>query len=228
MPDDFDPSDDFDADDDLDEREARGGSFASIDDELAAVLREVSEAALDGEPVPDDLAALWRAQLGGDTDLMDAYELVLLESVTTDEAMEGFRVEDCVEPAAAFALERTVDQIRFVAEAMDGALVGYWVGEPPSKVADAPVVVLDTDGQLELGGRTLAETLLAWTDPEDPEELEEVLEALGALGIRVEGDTHERIAMRLSRFDDPNQVTLGYLIEERMRASTDGTGSGGA
>lgn len=192
-----------------------------LDEELRAVLRDVSTHSLDGEDVPADLAVLWRAQLSGDTDLLDAYEMVLLDGLSTDEATAGFRVEDGVEPAAALALERTVDQIRFVAEAMDGALVGYWVGEKPRRVADSPVVVLDTDGQLELGGRTLAETLLAWTDPEDPEEVAEVYDALCALGIRMAADTHERIYARLTPFDDPNQVTLGYLIDERMRTSTD-------
>ena len=191
-----------------------------LDEELRAVLRDVASDSLDGDDVPEDLAVLWRAQLSGDTDLLDAYELVLIDGLSTDEAMSGFRVEDGVEPAAALALERTVDQIRFVAEAMDGALVGYWVGELPRRVADSPVVVLDTDGQLELGGRTLAETLLAWTDPEDPEEVSEVYEALTAMGIRMAADTHDRVAARLAEFDDPNQVTLGYLIDERMRTST--------
>jgi hypothetical protein len=185
------------------------------------VLRRLSEEVLDGQGVPEDLKTLWRAQLSGDTELLDAYEMVLLEDLTTDDVMEGFRVEDGVEPAAAFALERTVDQIRFVAEAMDGSLLGYWVGDPARSVADSPVVVFDNDGQIELAGRTIAESLIGWTDPEDPDETTEVCEELRALGIRLTADTHERIYARLSSFDDPNQQTLGYMIEERMRQSTD-------
>ncbi len=184
--------------------------------ELADALANVSAQCLGGEAVPDDLAALWRAQFDEDTDLLDSYEMTLLDAVEP-ELFDGFREEDGVEPAAARAFERMATQIRWVAEILDGSLVGYWVGEERRRVGESPVVVCDPGGQFELGARTLVEYLLDCTEPDDPEEFNEVADALADLGIDVPVQSHQEIWNRLEGFDDPNAVTLGYLVEERMR-----------
>ena len=131
--------------------------------ELQTILDEVSQNCLDGQPVPADLAALWAAQLRDDTDLMDAYEMTLFEGAD-DDILEGFRVEDGVEPAAAAAYERMANQIRWIADVFDGSLIGYWVGDEPRAIADSPIVIVDPDGQFDLGGRTLTDFLLEQTD----------------------------------------------------------------
>ena len=186
-------------------------------DELNDVLDEVSRNCLGGQPVPDDLKALWAAQLRDDTDLLDAYEMTLFEAAD-DDILEGFRVEDGVEPAAAAAFERMSTQIRWIADVFDGSLIGYWVGEKNRPVADSPVVIVDPEGQFDLGGRCLAEFLLEQTDPDDPDDFNDVRNALEALGVVVRVRDHDEIWIRLEGFDEPNQLVLGYLLDERMRA----------
>lgn len=185
-------------------------------DELRAALADVSRNCLRGQAVPADLAALWRAQLADETELLDAYEMTLFDAIDED-LFDGFGVDDGVEPPVAAAFDRMVRQICWVAEILDGSLIGYWVGEEQRLVADSPIVVCDPDGQFDLGARTLAEYLLDCTDPDDPEDFDEVRTALGALGVRVDVENHEAIWDRIDGFDDPNGVVLGYVVEERMR-----------
>jgi hypothetical protein len=122
-----------------------------------------------------------------------------------------------VEPPVAAAFDRMARQVCWVAEVLDGSLIGYWVGERGRSVVDSPIVVCDPDGQFELGARTLAEYLLDCTDPEDDEDFAEVREALSLLGAPVEVGDHESIWNRVDGFDDPNGVVLSYVVEERMR-----------
>ena len=186
------------------------------DDELAAALADVSKFCLAGEPVPNDLAALWRAQLNDDTELLDAYELTLLDDLGP-ELFDGFRESDGVDAPTARAFARMTAQVRWVAEIGDGDLLGYWVGERGRPLAESPIVVCDPDGQFELGARTLAEYLLDCADPEDPDDFIEVRNALEQLGVGVRVRNQQEIWDRLDGFDEPNSVTLGYLVEERMR-----------
>lgn len=185
--------------------------------ELQDVLDQVSQNCLGGQPVPEDLAALWAAQLRDDTDLLDAYEMTLFEAAD-DDILEGFRAEDGVEPAAAAAYERMAGQIRWVADVFDGSLIGYWVGEGQRSIADSPIVIVDPDGQFDLGGRSLTDFLLEQTDPDDPDDFGDVRNALEALGVAVRVRDHDEIWSRLEGFDEPNQLVLGYLLDERMRA----------
>jgi hypothetical protein len=190
---------------------------ASSNSELLELLDEVSHNCLGGEPVPEDLAALWSAQLRDDTDLLDAYELTLFDCVD-DDILEGFRVEDGVEHAAAAAFERMSAQIRWIADVFDGSLIGYWVGEQRRSIADSPIVIVDPDGQFDLGGRSLADFLLEQTDPDDPDDFDDVRNALEALGVVVRSKNHDDVWTRLDGFDEPNALVLGYIIDERMRA----------
>ncbi len=186
------------------------------DSELESILADVSKYCLGGEPVPQDLSALWRAQLNDDTELLDTYELSLFEFID-EQLFEGFGVEDGIEAPVAAAFRRMVDQVRWIGEILDGSVMGYWVGEHGRHVDESPIVVCDPDGQFELGARTLGEYLLDCTDPEDPEDFTEVRDALESLGVRVVVRSHDEIWDRLDGFDDPNAVVLGYVVEERMR-----------
>ncbi len=186
------------------------------DSELESILADVSTYCLGGEPVPQDLSALWRAQLNDNTELLDTYELSLFEFID-ENLFDGFGVEDGVESAVAGAFARMVDQVRWIGEILDGSVMGYWVGEQRRPVAESPIVVCDPDGQFELGAMTLAEYLLDCTDPDDDEDFTEVRDALEALGVRVVVRSHDDIWDRLEGFDDPNAVVMGYVVEERMR-----------
>jgi hypothetical protein len=186
--------------------------------ELRETLRALSDEVLRGEPVPDDLAALWRAQFADDVDLLDAYEMVLLEGDDRRDLFADFTTENGVEPAIARAFERMTSQVRWVAEVFGGEMLGYWVGDRGERrVADAPVVRCDVEGQFELAGRTLAEALLEGTDPEDPDDVNDVVMEFRRLDVPCAVDNHDAIYARIDSFEDPNGVVLGYVVEERMR-----------
>jgi hypothetical protein len=187
------------------------------DAELHETLKALSADVLRGEPVPPDLAALWRAQFAEDVDLLDAYEMVLLEGDDTD-LFADFTTENGIEAPVARAFERMTTQVRWVAEVFGGELLGYWVGDRGERrVADAPVVRVDTEGQFELAGRTLAEALLEGTDPDDPDDVNDVVMEFRRLGVPCAVDNHDDIYARIDSFDEPNGIVLGYVVEERMR-----------
>ncbi len=186
--------------------------------ELRATLKALSADVLRGEPVPDDLAALWRAQYAEEVDLLDAYEMVLLEGEDADDLFTDFTVENGVEAPIARAFERMTTQVRWVAEVFGGELLGYWVGDRGERrVADAPVIRCDTEGQFELAGRTLAEALLEGTDPDDPDDVNDVVMEFRRLDIPCVVDNHDAIYARIESFEEPNGIVLGYVVEERMR-----------
>lgn len=180
--------------------------------ELDKVLAMVSEEVLGGRPVPPDLAALWAAQLSGDTDLLDAFELVLLDSMSADEAMASFADDPDADLGAIEALASVVSSIGFVAEALDGALLGYWFAVP-----SAPVVLFDANGQLELLAATLSEALVALADPDDDEEVAEVVEGLVALGAPPVGKNHAEVLARVEGIAQPNEAVLSALLDVRLR-----------
>ena len=185
---------------------------------LVDVLTGVRATCLRGDPLPSDLAVLWQAQLRDDTELLDAFEFVLLEGIPHDELFGGFHESDGVEPAAAAAFSRMTEQLCIVAEVLDGSLVGYWVGEEPRRaVAESPVVLIDGHGQFELCAMTLSEAMLQWTDNEEPDDFEEVAAALKALGCEVTVANHQEVWEKVTGFDEPNSLVLGYLVEERLR-----------
>ena len=196
--------------------------------ELAETLARVSQNCLSGQPIPVDLAALWRAQLSNRTELLDAYELVLFDHPDDFDALDGFRTSDGVEAAAAQAFERGVHEVCFVAEAY-GGLLGYWVGEGLRRIDESPVVFLDAEGQFELCALTFAEALLQWTDPDDPEDVAEVLSAFEDLGIDPVARSHEEIWERLddrSDLEELSAVVLGYQVEARMLGREGSSGGG--
>ena len=202
--------------------ETGGVAAHAVDEsELDEALKALSSEVLRGEPVPPDLAALWRAQYADDVDLLDAYEMVLLEGDDNDDLFSDFTIENGVEPAIARAFERMTTQVRWVAEVFGGELLGYWVGDRGERrVAEAPVIRCDVEGQFELAGRTLAEALLEGTDPEDPEDVEDVVKEFRRLDIPCSVDNHDDIYARISSFEEPNSIVLSYVVEERMRDQT--------
>lgn len=181
--------------------------------ELRETLADVSRLCLRGDAVPADLAALWRASLSDDTELLDAFEMLLLEE--PGDGLFEHIIDDQVEPALARAFSRMTAQVCWVAE-IDGLLVGYWVGEERRPVAQSPLVICDDDGQFELGAMTMAELLLDFFELEDLDEFVELRHELEAIGIHVPVQQPSDIWDRLEGWDDPNQVVLGYVVEERM------------
>jgi hypothetical protein len=182
----------------------------------AKLIAELSNELFHGGLVPADLAALWSAQERDDTDLLDAFELVLIIGLHTDDVIAPFVDDPDSDPAALAALRRLLDEVTFVAEALDGTMLGYWT--PPA--SDVPVVLaFDAQGQLVIQGQTFAEALLSLTDPDDPDESAEVVEGLRAYGIEPAATTVEAVFSRVSGIPEPNEVVLGYLLDARLERS---------
>jgi hypothetical protein len=176
-------------------------------------ITEIGDEVFAGRPVPADLAVLWVAQENDDTDLLDAFELVLISGLDPAEIMEPFAQDTQSDPDAIAALTKALTEIRFVAEAMDGLLLGYWT--PPN--ANSPVVVsFDHAAQLVVQGRTFSEALVSLTDPDDSEEGIEVVDALRAYGIVLDVDTVAEVLLAIADIPDPNEVVLGYMLEARL------------
>lgn len=73
--------------------------------------------------------------------------------------------------------------VAFVGATEDGESFGYWRGPDRKPVADAPVVVLDNEGQFRILAASLAEAILFQTYGE--ESFAEMRDWLRALGIEV-------------------------------------------
>src|SRR5690348_16095412 len=96
--------------------------------DLQATLDRVSRTCLRGQPVPADLRALWEASLRGDADLLEGVELTLVDDLGAD-FFAGYTETTGAPGYSVRAHRRMFDHIAFFALAMDGALLGYWLGE---------------------------------------------------------------------------------------------------
>ena len=163
--------------------------------------------------VPADLISVWLAQQADHTDLLDSFELILMLGLESVDVLGSLADDPGSDAAAITALGRLLDEIVFVAEAMDGMLLGYWL--PPGE-ADRVVVAVDEHGQVSLQGRTFVEALIAFTDPDDPDEAAEVVAELAQMGITTASNTVQEVLDRIEALPEPNEIVLGYLLEARM------------
>ena len=163
--------------------------------------------------VPADLISVWLAQEADHTDLLDSFELILMLGLESVDVLGSLADDPGSDAAAITALGRLLDEIVFVAEAMDGMLLGYWL--PPGE-ADRVVVAVDEHGQVSLQGRTFVEALIAFTDPDDPDEAAEVVAELAQMGITTASNTVQEVLDRIEALPEPNEIVLGYLLEARM------------
>ncbi len=186
------------------------------------LVGELSQELFGGGAVPGDLAALWVAQEADDTDLLDSFELILMRGLGADDALAPLESDRESDLQALAALRRLLGQVIFVAEAMDGLLLGYWrpEGSDSPEGSDRAVVVgVDDHGQISVLARTFAEALISLTDHDDPAEAGEVVAELRALGIEPAATTVPMILDRVSSVAEPNEVVLGYLLDERLNRS---------
>ncbi len=102
------------------------------------------------------------------------------------------------------------DQIAFVAQVEDGALIGYWLGEENRSIAESPIIELDNEGQFYLHSRNLADYLLVLSDSDTEEEFSEIKIWLQGLGIPITANNHEEIWEKLGTFDDPGEQFRRY------------------
>ncbi len=180
---------------------------------MSELESELSAELFGGRQVPADLLSLWEAQERDDTDLLDAFELVLIVGLHTDDVMAPFADDPDSDQVALSALRRMLDEITFVAEALDGTLLGYWT---PPETTDVVVVGCDAQGQLVVQGRTFAEALISLTDPDDADECAEVVEGLRAYGIEPAALSTNAVFDRVRSVPEPNEVILTYLFEAKL------------
>jgi hypothetical protein len=181
-----------------------------------ATLARVSHNCLRGQPVPADLAALWKAKLEGRADLLDGLEFTLVDELSAD-FLAGYGEATGAPAPAARAHQRMFAQIAFCAFTLDDGLLGYWLGEDNRPVSEAPVVELDGEGQYHLRATGAAEYLLRFA--ESPAEFEEFRVWLAERGIVAGPANPEEVSVNLSQFGDPNAQYLRYEEEERAKGS---------
>lgn len=176
---------------------------------LEQILSQVSKNCLRGQPVPHDLALLWKTQLDGDQ-LLTGFFPVQFVHETGDSFFEGYRESDGIPVHIAEAYRKMFEQIAFVAKTEDGALIGYWLGEEARPVAQSPVVELDNEGQFSLKGISIAHYFLEMTDMDSPQEFSKVKNWLEKFGIPVSVRNHDEIWALTEHFDDPNELSWSY------------------
>ncbi len=192
-----------------DEEANRQMNDSETADELLAELTLLFGA----DDVPADLLAMWAAQEAEQTDLLDSFELILMLGLESADLLGPLADDPGSDPAALVALGRMLDEIVFVAEAMDGMLLGYWSAPGAT---ERVVVAVDDHGQISVQGATFAESLIAMTDPDDPDEAAEVVAELELMGITPAATTVETVLDRIQAVPEPNEIVLGYLLEARI------------
>jgi hypothetical protein len=197
----------------VDEEANRQVNDSETADELLAELSLLFGAG----DVPADLFTLWAAQEAEQTDLLDSFELILMLGLESADLLGPLADDSGSDPAALIALGRMLDEIVFVAEAMDGMLLGYWL---PPEATERVIVAVDDHGQISVQGATFAESLIAMTDPDDPDEAAEVVAELELLGITPPATTVETVLDRIQAVPEPNEIVLGYLLEARITPSS--------
>jgi hypothetical protein len=182
--------------------------------DLEATLARVSRNCLRGQPVPADLRALWAARLRGEDDLLEGMEVTLVDELG-DDFFAGYGDATGAPPYSVRAHRRMFEQIAFVALTMDGGLLGYWLGEGNRPVAEAPVVELDSEGQYELKGTSVAEYLLQF--PDSAEDFATVRDWLVGHGIPVTVRSRQEVWDKVKGFEDPNAQSGRYQREEQAK-----------
>lgn len=182
--------------------------------DLAATLKRVSQNCLRGQPVPADLRRLWQAQLEGDSEVLDAADLVLVDALAPD-FFEGYRVQDRVPPEYVRGYGRMFEQIAFIGQDGGGALLGYWLGEGHRPVGASPIVELDNEGQFGLLGADLSQALMMRA--ENRMGFSEARAWLEACGLVVGVSSQEDIWHKLETFPDPNAQADRYIDEEQAK-----------
>lgn len=184
---------------------------------LDEVLKAVSENCLRRRPVPVALRALWEAQVAGDSPIEAvAHGEVELVSAYDDEFFEGYDPDFCGE-AVARAYQRMFRQIAFIGREADGGLIGYWVGDEAGPVEQAPIVVLDNEGQFHITAATLQDHFVQAAG-DDPDAVAAIRRWFESRGIETR-NSREAVWKSIEGLPDPNQLSWQYQREESSGGS---------
>jgi hypothetical protein len=151
-------------------------------------VKAFSQERLSGRPVPSDVRSLLEAQWRDDEDdpLEEIGIAFLAPGVSHPLVDHSYLNDDDRSDLDIMANVAAIDEVNryvgYVAEDLDGALMGYWFH--PDEPADrpAPVLTFDTEGQFNiLPGTTFAEAVVGArvSDDDDFGRLADRFEALG-------------------------------------------------
>lgn len=149
------------------------------------IVQAFSIRRLNGEPIPDDVKILLDhkeellnrtgIELNGDK----GWEPWLDTSYLTETDWSRPEIR-----ANVRAIADVCGLVSFIAAHEDAEYYGYWRGPSMRPVADAPLVLLDNEGQFRLCGSTFAEAVLERThDEEQFTEMRDWLRSLGIVGL---------------------------------------------
>jgi hypothetical protein len=182
------------------------------------VLKQVSENCLRGQPVPAVLKVLWEAQLAGRSPISGLeFGEVELVSEYDDEFFEGYDAEFCGSAAVARAYERMFRQIAFIGRTDEGDLLGYWLRGEDGSIEDAPIVVLDSEGQFHCTAVTLQDHFVQAAG-DDPVSVASIRRWFARKGIET-GRSPEAVWEAVAGLPDPNELSWRYQEEETAEGS---------
>jgi len=193
--------------------------------DLQRRLTDYSIARLDGRPIPTDLNALLSAIwsdasfAGSERDPRTSFWVRLLEPGQTHPLLSHNYLTDADRANAAIvanveAMKATSALCCFVFVTDDGELVGYWRGPDRLEPDEAPIVMLDTEGQYNLlPGRTILQALyLLMKRGNTTEDLNTAHKALTKLGVST---TDAEQASERTGVIDPNEYRKKLYVELR-------------
>jgi hypothetical protein len=182
------------------------------------VLKKVSENCLRGQPVPAALRVLWEAQLSGHSPISEVeYGEVELVSEYDARYFEGYDAEFCGNAAVARAFERMFRQIAFIGREADGGLIGYWLKDEGDSVEEAPIVLLDNEGQFHCTATTLQDHFVQ-APADDPEAVASIRRWFRRQGIETMMSP-EAVWKAIEGLPDPNKLARRYQSEETAGGS---------
>jgi hypothetical protein len=177
------------------------------------VLKKVSGNCLRGQPVPSALRVLWEAQLAGNSPIGAVeYGEVELVSEYDDEFFEGYDAEFCGSAAVARAYERMFRQIAFIGREADGGLIGYWLRDEWGSIEEAPIVILDNEGQFHRTAATLQDHFVQSAGG-DPEAVASIRRWFQRRGIETKSSPGS-VWKAIEGLPDPNELSWRYQSEE--------------
>ncbi len=179
---------------------------------LASVLETVSENCLRGRPAPDALRVLWEAQLAGRSPIAAPdFGEVELVSEYDDEFFEGYDAKSCGDASVARAYARLFRQIAFIGRESEGGLLGFWLASDGDEIDDAPVIVLDSEGQFHCTAANLQDHFIQAA--EDPAAIAAIRAWFHDRGVEASASP-EAVWESIEGLPDPNELSWGYQAEE--------------
>ena len=184
---------------------------------LESVMEEVSKNCLRGQSVPEALRALWAAQLRGKSLIGEPeYGGVELVSDYDEEFFEGYDAGTCGSESVARAYRRMFEQIAFIGREAEEGLIGYWFHGEGVTSADAPIVVLDNEGQFRCTSPSIQDHFVQAAWPDDHGAVAAIRAWFERQGVATLGSP-EAVWAAVEGLPDPNERSWRFQREEAER-----------